>query len=208
MAARLSALRTGRFLPPGRFLVLISVRGWVDPRATVRLEGSGKLKNPPHLGFEPATFWLVAQCLNQLCYRVPRCTRGYLQIQSKQCSSNNDLHWTILQYMYKIFTYKDKNKKTEIINRSSSSYLQYNNQFYVVSVYMLDQVTQSQHHHSSKQPTISCNIYLSLNSPCGPWLLFQFLNPYTVGRTPWMVDQPIIRPLSTQTATQTQNKST
>jgi hypothetical protein len=39
-----SALCTGRFLPPGRFLVLIFVRGWVDHRALVQLKGLGKLK--------------------------------------------------------------------------------------------------------------------------------------------------------------------
>jgi hypothetical protein len=33
MAVRLSALRSGRPLSPGRFLVLISVRGWIDLRA-------------------------------------------------------------------------------------------------------------------------------------------------------------------------------
>jgi hypothetical protein len=51
MAVRLSALRDGRPLsptaalyPPRRFLVLISVRCSVDPRAIVRLEGLSQLK--------------------------------------------------------------------------------------------------------------------------------------------------------------------
>lgn len=35
------------------------------------------------------------------------------------------------------------------------------------------------------------SIYLWLYSPCGPWPLFQFLNLYTVGMTPWMGDQPL-----------------
>jgi hypothetical protein len=60
MAARLSALRAGRFLPPGRFLIVISVKGCVDPRAIVQLEALGKIKNLPHPVLEPATFQLVA----------------------------------------------------------------------------------------------------------------------------------------------------
>jgi hypothetical protein len=44
MAVSLSALRAGCPLPPGRFLVLVYVRGLVDPKAIVRLEGLGQLK--------------------------------------------------------------------------------------------------------------------------------------------------------------------
>jgi hypothetical protein len=61
MTVRLSALHTGCPLPPERFLVLIYVRGRVEPRAIVGLEGLGKLKNPMiSSGIEPTNFQLVA----------------------------------------------------------------------------------------------------------------------------------------------------
>jgi hypothetical protein len=40
----------------------------------------------------------------------------------------------------------------------------------------------------------------------GPWSLFQFLNLYTVGTTPWTGDQPVAMPLPTHRTTETQNK--
>jgi hypothetical protein len=68
---RFSAIHTTHPLPPGRFVVLTSVRGSVDPRTIVRLEGLGGLKNPvTSTGIEPATFQLITYCLNQLCYPV------------------------------------------------------------------------------------------------------------------------------------------
>jgi hypothetical protein len=90
MTVRLSALRGGRPLPRGKFPVLISVRCWVDPGAILWLEGLSHLENPvTSSGIEPATFRLVAQCLNELRYRV---SHSFYVLWSKELLCSAAMH--------------------------------------------------------------------------------------------------------------------
>jgi hypothetical protein len=67
------------------------VRGWVDPRATVRLEGLGQFKNPiASSRIEPATLRAVTLCLNHLRYRVHlfQNVRSWKNLSSEEMASN------------------------------------------------------------------------------------------------------------------------
>jgi hypothetical protein len=113
MAVRLSALRVGRPLsptPPGRFVVLISVSGWVDPMAIVRLQGLGNLKKIHLIGTRTRDFpacSIVSQpttrqrspslrCVQKELKYVSSCTvsKTYFEAAS---SSENDVNCYIIR---------------------------------------------------------------------------------------------------------------
>jgi hypothetical protein len=73
MALKLSALRAGRHLLSGGFLVLISVSGWVDRRAIVRLEGLGQLKKSSSSDSNPRPSGLQHSASTNYSTAWPQC---------------------------------------------------------------------------------------------------------------------------------------
>jgi len=95
---RLSALTSAGFTPQEIFLALISVRGWVNPRAIVQPEGFCQWKIPvTPSGIKPATFWLVVQCLNPCTTSCPHeAPRPNTYSASTLIKSVNDSEWKFM----------------------------------------------------------------------------------------------------------------
>jgi hypothetical protein len=96
MVVRLSALCAGRSLPPGNFLVLISVGGWSDPRAIVQLEGLCQLKKSIVLKGN-GTGDLSACSIVPQQTTTSRAPRVEVEINSKLTNQLTLWSWALLQ---------------------------------------------------------------------------------------------------------------
>jgi hypothetical protein len=90
---RLSALRTGRLYPHSK-------HSWysflLETESAPQCHSAARKIPMKTSGIEPATFRLVARCLNQLCHRVPPFSRCKRPNKEKKCTKTH----VILFYIY------------------------------------------------------------------------------------------------------------
>ena len=88
-------------LPQDIFLILISVRGWVDSMAIVRSEGLCQWKIPvTPSGIQPATFQFVAQHLKHCATAVSEYEHKLFEICRRQEKLNYNINFKKLNFFF------------------------------------------------------------------------------------------------------------